>query len=151
MADEETGEVQGPDFVIVDRRKREPQSAQPGAAASEQPAEAEAPQAAAREEAQSAQEPAGETGEEAAAMDVYATLGFVVSLLHEQAWHLLGLVPHPITRQYNKDLDQAQVAIDCVAFMVGKLEGKVPPDDMRHLRSLVADLQINYAKQKAAG
>jgi hypothetical protein len=151
MPNEDKGEVKGPDFVIVDRRAREPESEQPAPAEpAKPPAAEEPPAAAAADEPQAAEEPAGEAGPEAEVADVYSTIGFVITLLHEQAWHLLGLVPHPITQKYNKDLEQAQVAIDSVAFLVGKLEGKLAPDEMRRLRSLVADLQLNFAKQKAA-
>jgi hypothetical protein len=143
MPNEDKGEVKGPDFVIVDRRARAAEG-EP-----EAPPKAEQPQAA---EERPVEEAASEEAEEAAEeVDVYSTLGFVITLLHEQAWHLLGLVPHPVTQKYNKDLEQAQVAIDCVAFLVGQLEGKLAGEDVRKLRSMVADLQLNFAKQKASG
>ena len=148
MSSEDKDEVKGPDFVIVDRRAREPEGEEAAAQEPEKGTGAEdQPEAAAQEQAARTEE-----AEEAAseAVDVYSTLGFVITLLHEQAWHLLGLVPHPITRKYNKDLEQAQVAIDCVAFLAGKLQGKISDDEMRRLRALVADLQLNFAKQKAA-
>ena len=142
MPNEDKGEVKGPDFVIVDRRARAAEG-EP-----EAPPKAEQPQAA---EERPVEEAASEEAEEAAEeVDVYSTLGFVITLLHEQAWHLLGLVPHPITKQYHRDLEQAKVAIDCVAFLMGHLEGKLADDDLRKLRSMVADLQLNFAKQKAA-
>ena len=157
MPDEEKDEVKGPDFVIVDRRVREPEGGEAAAQKPEEPAAAEQPEAeqdpvAAAEEHAEEAEAASEEAEAQAAdiADVYGTIGFMITLLNEQAWHLMGLVPNPITKEYKKDLGQAQVAIDCVGFLVGKLEGRVTDDDMRRLRTLVADLQVNFAKQKTA-
>jgi len=167
MPDQEKDEVEGPDFVIVDRRaSREPEvkeeATQEAEKAAEKPAEeqtqkkpgepepapeAKAEQAEKREESAKSQPEA----EAAQVADVYGTIGFVISLFHQQAWHLMGLVPNPITKEYKKDFDQAQVAIDCVAFLLGKLEGKIPKEDMGRLRTLLADLQLNFAKQKSAG
>jgi hypothetical protein len=152
MSDEEKDEIKGPDFVIVDRRAREPETGEEAAPEAGKPPET-APEEKAEAEPEQAREPAEEAaeGEALEVADVYGTIAFVISLLHQQAWALMGLVPHPVTKEYTKDFEQAQLAIDCVAFLVGKLSGKVPDDEMNRLRALVSDLQLNFARQKAPG
>ena len=46
-----------------------------------------------------------------------------------------------------KDMVKAAAAIDCVTVMVDKLAAFLDEDDMGRLRSLLADLQLNYARQ----
>jgi len=42
---------------------------------------------------------------------------------------------------------KAAAAIDCITVMVDKLAPRLPEGELASLRSLVADLQINYARQ----
>jgi hypothetical protein len=59
----------------------------------------------------------------------------------------MGLVAYPRTNEIKKDFEKAHVAIDCIISIVDKLEPHVTEDVKNHLRSLITDLQINYARQ----
>lgn len=108
-----------------------------------------------------AEEPkAGQTAEptqEAASADdeqagmpppnVYATMEFMVSMLAEQAWMLMGLRLAPGQKEISKDLTQAKVAIDTVVFIVDKLQPHIEEQDRTALRGLISDLQLNFVRQ----
>ncbi|MCE5323406.1 DUF1844 domain-containing protein [bacterium] len=108
-----------------------------------------------------AEEPkAGQTAEptqEAASADdeqagmpppnVYATMEFMVSMLAEQAWMLMGLRLAPGQKEISKDLTQAKVAIDTVVFIVDKLQPYIEEQDRTALRGLISDLQLNFVRQ----
>jgi hypothetical protein len=81
-----------------------------------------------------------------ASLDVYSLLGLFVGLVSEKAWQTLGLRTKPGTDKVETDFNQARVAIDTVAFIVEKLQTRLPDDEKRHLEGLVADLKLNYVR-----
>lgn len=81
------------------------------------------------------------------ALDLYQLLEVFIMLLNEQAWRLMGLRVDPRTNEVRKDLERGHVAIDCIISLVDKLEPHVTEDTKIRLRSLITDLQINYAQQ----
>lgn len=82
-------------------------------------------------------------------LDTYHLIGLFVGLLSEQAWRHIGLRMDPRTREVKKDFERARVAIDCVAFLIEKLEPNLGDDEKRRLRTLLTDLQVNFVKQKS--
>jgi len=68
-----------------------------------------------------------------------------IPLLAELAWIKIGLRAHPATGELEADLAEAQVAIDTLDFILGKLEPKLSPEQQRELRTLVMNLKLNYA------
>ena len=97
----------------------------------------------------------GETTEEQAGQpvepaDVWAILRYAVMLFQAFAWQSLGLMPDPATGQTKQDLEQAKIAIDTVAFMVGLLESKLEGHELRDLRAMVSDLRMNYIQQSSS-
>jgi len=80
-------------------------------------------------------------------LDIYALLRYCIGLLHGHAWQSMGLVVDPATNKTSKDLDQARIAIDCVAFMVEQLEAKVDDQERTQLQSLLSDLRVNFVQQ----
>lgn len=102
-------------------------------------------------EEEKAEEP--EVGKEEEALpplDVYALLRYCIGLLHGHAWQSMGLIVNPATKQATKDLEQARMAIDCVAFMVSQLEAKADDQERKQLQSLVGDLRMNFIQQSPA-
>lgn len=83
------------------------------------------------------------------ALDTYALLRLFVSILSTQAWHHLGLRVKTGTDKIEKDFERARVAIDCVTFLVDKLEPYVADQERNEMRRLLADLQINFARLTA--
>jgi len=95
-----------------------------------------------------------EEGKEPGALDItsldtYTLIAMFIGILTEQAWRHLGLRMDPKTQETKKDFERAALAIDCIEFMTGRLERVVPEDEVKRLKALVADLQINFARIKA--
>jgi hypothetical protein len=59
----------------------------------------------------------------------------------------MGLRVDPVSGEIEKDLERAHAAIDCIIFLVDKLESHLTEEESDRLRSLITDLQINYARQ----
>mgnify|MGYP001615759045 CR=1 FL=1 len=79
--------------------------------------------------------------------NVYAMLEFMATMFAEQAWQFMGLRLAPGQKELIKDLTQAKVAIDTVAFIADKLHPHIPEQDRLAMRGLLSDLQINFVKQ----
>jgi len=86
----------------------------------------------------------GDTGE---LPDVNAVLALFLGELRNLAWLRMGLVANPGTGKIERDLDQAKVAIDTVAFLAQQLELSVAPQERLPLKALVSDLQLNFVEQ----
>ena len=79
--------------------------------------------------------------------DVYATLGFMVGMLAEQAWRFLGIRLTPGQKEMVKDLGQAKLAIDTLVFIFDKLHAHVSEDERTAMRELISNLQINFVQR----
>ena len=79
--------------------------------------------------------------------DVYSVLALFLQELRSLAWLRMGLVANPSTGQIERDLEQARIAIDTVAFLAKQLEPAVAPEERLPLKALVSDLQINFFEQ----
>ena len=84
------------------------------------------------------------------ALDLYHLLQFFITILSEKTWQHIGLHIDPSIGEVKKDFERAHVAIDCIISLVDKLESHVTEDETNRLRSLITDLQINYAHQVEA-
>lgn len=80
-------------------------------------------------------------------LDIYNLLQFFITLLSEKAWRYMGLRVDPRTSEMETDFERAHVTIDCIIFLVDKLEPHLSGDDKNRLRNLITDLQLNYAQQ----
>ena len=74
-------------------------------------------------------------------------LGIFISLLAAKAWQYMGIRLTPGKEETEKDLVKAAAAIDLVTVMVDKVAPFLDEDDVGRLRSMIADLQLNYARQ----
>jgi hypothetical protein len=70
-----------------------------------------------------------------------------IAELSELAWIHMGLVANPLTQRIVKDLPQARLAIDCAAALVEQLQPHLDEREKRELRTLLANLRINYVEQ----
>jgi len=140
--DEKKGEEeQG--FRVVDKRGAAPGAEEPAAPATEQAAQG------GPSEAEDESGEGFEGAEQVEPIDVYGVLRYCIALLQGHAWQAMGLVPNPINNKIERDLDQAKVAVDCVAYLVQQLEPGAAPDELPGLRSLLSDLRINFARQRS--
>jgi hypothetical protein len=80
-------------------------------------------------------------------LDLYRLLQFFASILSEKAWRYMGLRVDPLSGEIEKDLERAHAAIDCIIFLVEKMESHLTVEESDRLRNLITDLQINYARQ----
>ncbi len=81
------------------------------------------------------------------ALDIDQLLGLFIGILSAKTWQYMGLRLTPGKEEAEKDLVKAAAAIDCITVMVDKLAPRLPEEELASLRALVADLQINYARQ----
>src|SRR5579884_1785138 len=134
-------------FTFVDKRR----AAQEGAP------EESAPAATAQPEPESAglasdigSEMENGPGIESDPLGSYGLVTYVIGLLAADAWQKMGLIANPSTGKVEKDTDQARVAIDCVAALIGvidKPEANLPEQLRGDLKRVLSDLRINFVEQ----
>lgn len=80
--------------------------------------------------------------------DVYALLGMMIGSLADKAWECMGIRLPAGAKEVKKDMEQAKLAVDTVAFLVEKLNPKLSDEEKKMTEMLVSDLKINFVKQK---
>lgn len=83
--------------------------------------------------------------------DIYSVLALFLGELRNLAWLRMGLLANPATGQVERDLPQAKIAIDTVAFLASQLEPVIAPEERLPLKALVSDLQVNFVEQSKRG
>lgn len=81
------------------------------------------------------------------AFNVPQAILFSISLLSELAWQKIGLHINPVTKQIEPDFRQAQLAIDTIALLIPMLRDWVSDREYDSLRTLLANLRLNFAEQ----
>ena len=81
-------------------------------------------------------------------LDIYLLLGLFINILNVQAWQYMGLRTKPGTDKIEKDVEKANIAIDCISFLTDKLEPHIPKDAANKIRNMLLDLQTNFIKKK---
>jgi len=153
-------EQSDPGYRVVDKRKGSAEErAGEGAAEKKKAGSGEAAAAdgggrsdADRAEAQA--EAGGAAGEEQVPLepvDVYGVVQYCISLLSGHAWQTMGLVMNPITRQVERDLKQARIAIDCIEALYRQIEPGMAEGDVRQFRQVLNDLRMNFVRQGSQG
>jgi len=64
--------------------------------------------------------------------------------LQQSAMMALGKLMNPITRKIERNLDAARDAIDTLAAIEARTEGKLEPDEKRVLQQVLTELRMNY-------
>ncbi|MFQ6125791.1 MAG: DUF1844 domain-containing protein [Candidatus Heimdallarchaeota archaeon] len=80
-------------------------------------------------------------------LDTYTLLGLFINLLSVQAWRDMGLRTDPKTNEIKTDFERASVAIDCIRYLLDKLEPQLNQNERFRLKSLLTDLQVNFVQQ----
>nr|WP_309688081.1 DUF1844 domain-containing protein [Armatimonas sp.] len=83
--------------------------------------------------------------------DVRSVLALFMGELRNLAWLRMGLVANPMTGEIEKDLAQAQMAINTVGFLADQLEPHVAPEERLPLKAMISDLQLNFVEQSKRG
>ena len=77
-------------------------------------------------------------------MDVRTLASTLLGVFAGQAWQAMGLVANPVTGQTEKNLPDAQIAIDCVQFLLGKVDADLSAEERREIHRRLNDLRVNY-------
>jgi len=70
-----------------------------------------------------------------------------ISMLNGKTWEYLGLIMNPETKEINKDLKKAKIAIDTVAFLYDQIKDDLNPEDFKRIENLLANLRMNYVEK----
>jgi tellurite resistance protein len=81
----------------------------------------------------------GENPSRQAALFLQLVLG-----LQQSAMMALGKLMNPITRKIERNLEAARDAIDTLAAIEARTEGKLEPDERRVLQQVLTELRMNY-------
>jgi len=73
---------------------------------------------------------------------------FCFNLIQSQVFMYLGLIADPATGQVRKDIEQAKTGVDFAAAMLEAVRPVTAPSTLRLLEGLVADLKINFVRNK---
>ena len=69
-----------------------------------------------------------------------------ISMLSGKAWEYLGLIMNPETKEINKDLKKAKIAIDTIAFLFDQIKDALTKEDFKRIENLLANLRMNYVE-----
>lgn len=88
-----------------------------------------------------------------AAMHIGTTELFkaLLPIFDAHAWQNLGLIANQVSGEANKDLPAAQLAIDAVQFLLGKVESSLSATERRDLQRRLNDLRMNYLAKLREG
>lgn len=70
-----------------------------------------------------------------------------ISMLSGKAWEYLGLIMNPETKEINKDLKKAKIAVDTVGFLYDQIKDDLNPEDFKRIENLLANLRMNYVEK----
>ncbi|GAH57936.1 unnamed protein product [marine sediment metagenome] len=70
-----------------------------------------------------------------------------ISMLSGKAWEYLGLIMNPETKEINKDLKKAKIAVDTVVFLYDQIKDDLNPEDFKRIENLLANLRMNYVEK----
>jgi hypothetical protein len=81
--------------------------------------------------------------------DANALVTTCIGLLASKAWEALGLLPNPETKKVERNLDDAQLAIDAAAALAEVLRSRVSESERREIATLLTNLRLNFVEQKS--
>ena len=73
-----------------------------------------------------------------------ADLAFLIGTLYIQGTMALGLLPNPVTKKADVQLDQAKHAIDLLTVLQQKTEGNRTPQETGELEATLHELRMAY-------
>ncbi|MBI3111373.1 MAG: DUF1844 domain-containing protein [Ignavibacteriales bacterium] len=78
-----------------------------------------------------------------------ALLMNLLLLFQAAAMQHMGKIKNPMTDTIERDLEQAQFAIDTLDMMANKMEGNLTSDEERLLTSILKELKLNYVDEQS--
>lgn len=83
-------------------------------------------------------------------METNALIDVLISVFHAHAWRSMGLVTDQ-SGEVRKDMASAQTAIDCLAFLLSKIESTLEDTEKRDVQRRLMDLRMNYVAKMREG
>jgi hypothetical protein len=77
-------------------------------------------------------------------LDTQSLVMALLGVFDGHAWRSLGLIANHATGEVQKDLPSAQLAIDCVQFLLSKVENSLSSSDRQDIHRRLSDLRMNY-------
>jgi hypothetical protein len=71
----------------------------------------------------------------------------LVLMFHTAAMQHMGKVKNPLTDKVERDLDQAQFAIDTLDVLAAKTKGNLADEEQRLLTNVIRELKLNYVDE----
>lgn len=78
-----------------------------------------------------------------------ALLMNLLLLFQAAAMQHMGKIKNPMTDTIERDLEQAQFAIDTLDMMANKMKGNLSPEEERLLTSILKELKLNYVDEQS--
>jgi len=138
-------EEQEKDYQVKDKRRFNPDGTPKEDVPEETPVPEEATQTETPAETEPEEEPEEDLGD-VPPPNVYAFLGFASSMLVELAWELMGIRVAPGSKEPVKDMAQAKVAIDTLAFVFDQIHSQLNEEERKMYRALISDLRLNFVR-----
>ena len=82
---------------------------------------------------------------------VPALVATCINLFAAKAWEAMGLVANPETKRIERNLDDAQLAVDAASALSDLMRPRVGAEERREIETLLANLRINFVEQKQKG
>jgi hypothetical protein len=80
-----------------------------------------------------------------------ANLAFLISTLYLQGAMALGLLPNPLTKKHDVQLEQAKHSIDLLAVLQQKTEGNRTPEESDELEAALHELRLAFVGMEKRG
>jgi hypothetical protein len=84
-------------------------------------------------------------------LNVQTLARLLVPIFDGQAWRSMGFLADPRTGETQQDLPAAQLAIDCVQFLLSKIDAGLPDTERREMQRRLNDLRMNYLSKLRGG
>ncbi len=78
-----------------------------------------------------------------------ALLMNLLLMFQAAAMQHMGKIKDPVTDKIERDLEQAQFAIDTLDMMANKMKGNLSIDEERLLTSILKELKLNYVDEQS--
>lgn len=71
----------------------------------------------------------------------------LIYIFHTSAMQGMGKLMNPVTNKIERNMEQAQNAIDMLDMLKKKTHGNIHPDTERMLDAYLTDLRLNYVDE----
>ena len=80
-----------------------------------------------------------------------ALLFGLVMMFQTAAMQHMGKLKNPATDKIERDLDQAQFAIDTLDMLMAKTKGNLSDEEERFMKTVVKELKLNFVDEMGKG